>query len=227
MIEAGKIYDFKEEFFKLTGITLYQFRNRKEDLLEWLKEFYDYELYNGRPIRIYIKKVIGEYKALPRKVNSKELTEHKKQRYTSFAIASLGTEYAPNSKSRVAREAMYSFGYEEFGHTSVPAVVERYVGPAMNQYGEHDNKYQWVWFANYVPLPSDVLTHWSEILKEEKISDEEAANAFYRQENGEDITKEKNSYKKAQQRFKEIYSTIPVKVPGWRLKKNVEEYFYN
>ena len=51
MIEAGKIYNFKEEFFELTGITMYQFRNRKEDLFEWLKEFYDYELYDGRPIR--------------------------------------------------------------------------------------------------------------------------------------------------------------------------------
>ena len=59
MIEAGKIYDFKGEFFELTGITMYQFRNRKDDLLEWLKEFYEYELYDGRPIRIYIKRVIG------------------------------------------------------------------------------------------------------------------------------------------------------------------------
>lgn len=222
MIEAGKIYNFKEEFFELTGITMYQFRNRKEDLLEWLKEFYDYELYDGRPIRIYIKRVIGEYKPLPRKVNSRELTAKKTKCYTNFAIASLGTEYAPNSKSRVAREAISEFGYEEFGHTSVPAVVERYVGPAMNEYGEHNDKYQWVWFIDYTPLPQDVLAHWATILKEEKISEEEAANAFYRQENGEDITKEKNSYKKAQKRFKEIYGTIPVKVPEWRLKKGAQ-----
>lgn len=220
MIEAGKVYDFKGEFFELTGITMYQFRHRKEDLLVWLSEFYDYELYEGRPIRIHIKKVIGEYKPMPRKVNSRELTEQKKKRYTTFAIASLGVEYAPNSKSRVAREAMYNFGYEEFGHTSVPAIVERYVGPAMNQYGEHNDKYEWVWFVDYTPLPQEVLEHWSSILKEENISEEEAANAFYRQENGEDITKEKNSYKKAQKRFKEIYDTIPVRVPGWRLKRD-------
>ena len=66
-----------------------------------------------------------------------------------------------------------------------------------------------------------MLIHWKQILKEEKISEEEAANAFYRQENGEDITKEKNSYKKAQKRFKEIYGTIPVKVAEWRIKKNI------
>lgn len=141
IIESGKIYNFKIEFWPMTGINKGQWENRKEDLLEWLAEFYDYELYEGRPIRIYIKRILGEYKPLPRKVNSRELTEQKKKRYTAFTIASLGTEYAPNSKSRVAREAMHSFGYEAFGHTSVPAVVERYVGPAMNEYGEHNNKY--------------------------------------------------------------------------------------
>lgn len=222
MIEAGKIYDFKGEFFAATGITMYQFRNRKEDLLEWLKEFYDYELYDGRPIRIYIKEVIGEYQPLPRKVNSRELTEKKKERYTNFTIASLGTEFKPNSKARVAREAMFDFGYEEFGHTSVPAVSRRYVGPAMDNYGEHNNKYQWVWFLDYSPLDAEALKRWASILKEENISEEEAANAFYRLAEGEDITKEKNAYKRAQQRFKELYGTIPVKVPEWRLKKGAD-----
>ena len=222
MIEAGKIYDLKEEFFRLTGITIYQFRNRKEELLEWLKEFYDYELYEGRPIRIYIKEVIGEYKPLPRKVNSKELSEKKIQRYTSFTIASLGTEFKPNSKSRVAREAIYDFGYEAFGHNSVEAVTRRYVGPAMNQYGEHNDRYHWVWFIDYTPLGPEVLKHWKEILKEEKISEEEAANAFYRYAEGEDISKEKNAYKKAQDRFKQIYGSIPVRVAEWRLKKGAD-----
>ena len=222
MIEAGKIYDFKDEFFKLTGITMYQFRNRKEELLEWLYEFYDYELYEGRPIRIYIKEVMGEYKPLPRKVNSKELTEKKTKKYTTFTIAALGTEFKPNSKARVAREAMLEFGYEEFGHTSVPAVSRRYVGPAMDTYGEHNNKYQWVYFLSYEPLEPDVLKQWIEILHEEHIGEEEAANAFYRLAEGEDISQEKQAYKKAQMRFKAIYGTIPVKVPSWRLKKGAD-----
>lgn len=152
-IEEGKVYNFKTEFWPAVGINKGQWENRKDDLLEWLKEFYDYELHDGRPIRIYIKRVIGEYKPLPRKMNSRELTAKKTKCYTNFAIASLGTEYAPNSKSRVAREAISEFGYEEFGHTSVPAVVERYVGPAMNKYGEHNDRYQWVWFIDYTPLP--------------------------------------------------------------------------
>lgn len=135
-IEANKIYDFKKEFWGIVGINKGQWENRKADLLEWLKEFYDYELLEGRPIRIYIKEIIGEYKPLPRKINSRELTEKKISKYTNFAIASLGTDFKPNSKARVSREAMSSFGYNEFGHISVPAVSRRYVGPAMEQYGE-------------------------------------------------------------------------------------------
>lgn len=222
VVEEGKIYNFKTEFWPAVGINKGQWENRKEDLLNWLKEFYEYELYEGRPIRIYIKEIIGEYKPLPRKVNSRELTEEKIKQYTNFAIASLGTEFKPNSKARVAREAINDFGYKEFGHISPPAVSRRYVGPAMDQYGEHNNKYQWVCFIDYSPLDEKMLRTWAEILKEEHISEQEAANAFYRQESGEDITKEKNSYKKAQKRFKEIYGTIPVRVPEWRLKKDAQ-----
>lgn len=223
MIEAGKIYDFKKEFWQLTKISKGQWENRKSDLLEWLKEFYDYELYEGRPIRIYIKEVFGEYKPLPRKVNSKELTEQKITEYTTFTIAALGTEFKPNSKARVAREAMCSFGYEKFGHTNVEGVVRHYVSPAMVKYGEHNDRYQWVWFIDYTPLDPEVLKHWKEILKEEKISEEEAANAFYRYAEGEDISKEKNAYKKAQDRFKQIYGSIPVRVAEWRLKRKGAE----
>ena len=219
MIKANTIYDFKGEFFQELGITLYQFRTRKQDLLDWLSNFFDYEIYDGRPIRIFVKEIIGEYRPLPRKVNKKELTQQKVLRYTDFTLTALGEEYAPNSKARVAREAIENFGYDEFGHTSVEAVARRYTGPAMDQYGEHNDKYQWVWYKTYLPLTDLELKTWIQILKEEKIAEEDAANAFYRQESGEDISKEKNAYRTAQSRFKEIYGSIPVKVPEWRLKR--------
>ena len=60
-IEANKIYDFKKEFWPILGIKRNAWEARKEDFLEWLTNFYDYELYDGRPMRIYIKEVIGEY----------------------------------------------------------------------------------------------------------------------------------------------------------------------
>lgn len=61
IIEAGKIYNFKTEFWPAVGINKGQWENRREDLLEWLTNFYNYELVEGRPIRIFIKEVIGEY----------------------------------------------------------------------------------------------------------------------------------------------------------------------
>jgi hypothetical protein len=61
MIEANKIYNFKEEFCKELKIPSYQFDRRKKDLLNWLDNFFDYEIYSGCPIRILIKKIYGEY----------------------------------------------------------------------------------------------------------------------------------------------------------------------
>ena len=212
------IYDLKDEFFKLLGITMYQFRNKKENLLLWLNNFYDYELLPGKPIRIHIKAVYGEYQPLPAKV--RDLTAEKIERYTQFAIAELGTEYKPNSKARVARRAIDAFGYNDYGHTSETSVGRHYVGPAMEKYGEHNNNYQWVWYHDYTPLDAESLAAWQKILKEEHISEQEAANAFYRMAEGEDIAKEKNCYRSAQKRFKDKYGSIPIKVAEWRLRND-------
>ena len=61
MIKQGEVYNFKEEFWKELGISKNSWENRKQDLLDWLENFYDYELLEGRPIRIHIKEVYGEY----------------------------------------------------------------------------------------------------------------------------------------------------------------------
>lgn len=137
MVEKGKIYNFKEEFWGMVGISKYSWETRKEDVLIWLENFYDYELLEGRPIRIYIKEVYGDYRPLPRQ--GFDLMEQKKRDYTEFAIASLGTEFKPNSKAKTARDAIDSFGLERYGHTNAEAVGKRFVGPAFDKYGESDN----------------------------------------------------------------------------------------
>lgn len=67
MIEIGKTYQFKNEFCKELGISNYNVDRRKSDLLEWLKNFYDYELVGKSPICIVINDIIGEYQPLPKK----------------------------------------------------------------------------------------------------------------------------------------------------------------
>ena len=201
MIEP-KIYNMKEELFPLLNIPLNQYKARKQDLLTWLENFFDYEIMSGKPIRIKIIEVYGEYQPLPRKLS---ITNHedKVKDYDTFTIASLGTEFKPNSKSKVAREAIEAFGEEK--------------------YGESDGIHKWVWYSTYKELDSDTLARWRQIMSEEHISEQEAANAFYKEQQGEDISKEKGFFKNARTRFKEEYGSTPILVESWRVKKTATQ----
>lgn len=219
MLEINKIYRFKDEFAKELNLPINQINRRQEELLEWLKNFYDYEFLPGNPIRIMILEIYGEYQPMPRKVpNQRELTREKEEKYTQFTIDSLGDEFKPNSQAKIAREAIQEFGEELYSHTSVRAVAQRYIKEPMETYGESDNHGIWVWFSSYEPLDEELAEEWRHILKEHRISEEEAANAFYRQESGEDISKEKQYYKNALREFQNKYNDIPVRVSKWRLR---------
>ena len=54
MIEEGKIYEVKKEFLPLLNVTMHQWERRKEDLLEWWEEFFNYEIIGKSPIMIKI-----------------------------------------------------------------------------------------------------------------------------------------------------------------------------
>ena len=55
--------------------------------------------------------------------------------------------------------------------------------------------------------------------KKHKIAEEEAANAFYKASQGQDITKEKQYYKDALDELKNIKKDIPVLVSQWKCKE--------
>lgn len=214
------LYKLKEEFFVKHKITEHQWKRRKEDLLEWLKNYYVYEIINGNPIMIDIKEVIGDYQPLPRKkIDHAELEGQKRSDYEEFTIASLGEEYAPNSKAHIAREAIFSFGGEKYGHTNYEYVARQYVKKPFDKHAESNGNHVWVWFQTYIPLDNKIINEWKEILKQEKITVEDAANAFYKQESGQDISKEKNYYKNALKRIREKYHDTPVLVEEWRSRK--------
>lgn len=216
MIEPGT-YNFKEEFWQMLNINQGQWARRKTDLLLWLENFFDYELLEGRPLRIKILEVYGEYQPLPRKVKETNM-EQKVSDYEKFTIAALGTEFKPNSKSKVAREAIQSFGQERYGHTSQRAVTERFIKPAFDKYGESDGIHKWVWYSTYVELDEATLADWRNIMEEEHISEQDAANAFYKQEQGEDISKEKSYFAAARARFKDKYRECPILVESWKVR---------
>lgn len=222
MIEAGT-YALKEELFPLTGITIYQYKHRKDELLEWMKEYFDYELNeNVKPIQITIKDVFGEYEPLPtKKYDLKNTREEKKRDYDQYVKDNLPKEPTPYSKAKMSREAMQDFSFKKYGHQSISAVVRRYVGPAMEEFGEHDENMVWVMHNTYAQLDENQLKHWHKILTEEHIDEEAMKNAFIRHSEGEDISAEVSYFQCAQTRFMEVYGGRPIKVYAWRAKQNI------
>lgn len=220
-MEPG-IYSLKKEFAPALGIPNNQIDRRKEELYEWLKNFFVFEILDGVPIRIHIQEVVGEYQPLPRKYNN-EMREKKvaeaKAEYEKYTIKHLPRKYAPTSKSYIARNAIEDFGYDKYNHTNTQYVASTYVKEPFDNNAETNNKSVWVYCSNYEQLNEKTLIRWRQILEEEHISEKEAANAFYRQERGEDISKEKSYYKNAVERFKEEFGEIPVLVKEWRLRR--------
>lgn len=196
-----------------------QYDRKQAELLEWLTNFYDYDFYEGRPKHIRIKAIYGEYQPLPRKhPRQDELNQEKINDYTSFTIAALGTEFKPNSKTRIAREAISNFGFTKYHHSNAKAVAQRFIKRPFEAYGETNNKHVWVWYNTYTPLNQKELNEWIEILRQERIDEEHAANAFYKAAEGEDVSKELSAYQKARDRIKALYDdNFPVRVREWRL----------
>lgn len=222
-----KTYLFKEEFCKELKISNYIFDRRKDDLLEWLKNFYEYDLLEGKPMYIIIKEILGEYKPLPRKSYGSEERENfikqKKKDYEEFTIKSLGNEFKPNSKSKIAREAINEFGYEKYGHYSKEGVVRRYIKEPFDTYGETNNKTVWVKYPSYEIISDDLVREWKNILSEFKITREKFSSLydeyFLAKVEGGNVLKDiDNYYEQALNKFKELYGFIPVFVKEWKLK---------
>lgn len=227
-IVSGGLYKFKEEFCKAVGVSRYSYDKRYEELLEWLKNFYDYELIGVKPILIKINEVIGEYKPLPRKSygseERKNFIKQKKKDYEEFTIKSLGNEFKPNSKSKIAREAIDEFGYEKYGHYSNESVVRRYIKEPFDTYGETNNKTVWVKFPSYEVISDDLVKAWKDILSEFKITREKFSSLydeyFLAKVEGGNVLKDiDNYYEQALKKFKELYGFIPVFVKEWKLKE--------
>lgn len=216
-LEEGKEYQLTKELMPLLNLTAHSIKTRKEDLLIWFENFFDFEIVKQKPFTIKILKIKEEYQPLPRKVEKNQLTKERK--YDEFTYQALGEEFEPNSKSRVARQAIYSFGSSEFGHHDYKKVVERYVSKPFNKYAETNNEQVWVWYSSYKEPNETVIENWRTILFNERIDEKNAASAFYRQEQGEDITDERDAYQRARDKFRDMYGDTLVLVKKWKNKE--------
>ena len=236
MIKEG-IYKLKEEFLPQLNIPINQWVRRKEDLLEWWEDFFDYEIIETRPLTIKIKEVYEpdeDYIQLPRK--QKWTKQMKMDDYTAILLLLMkdkcGNEnnYVPVSKMFCSRESMKMFCIKKYGHTSPRNVAQVYIKPIFDTYmeyegagAEEDKKRVWCWNTNCTPLNKEELEIWFNILKEElKIDDEERAAALYDKiYYDEDLSVEKEKYKNALFKMKEESEErgYPVHMNCWRINE--------
>ena len=215
-----KVYEFKKEFCQILNIPMNQVERRLDQLLEWLKNFYDYNFYKGRPNRIEILEIYGEYEPMPRKLPKQdELTKQKTKDYDEFVYNNLTPDFIPTSQREIARQAQKEFGKKKYNHQSTEAVVKRYIKDPFKRYAENNGEYIWVYSETYIPLEKDVLIDWFQIMDRERIGEKEAAKAFYRLSLGEDVSKEISYFKKAMWCFCERYGDYPIFIGKWRLKE--------
>lgn len=222
-----RIYMFKEEFMPLVGITSYQYKYKKAELLEWLKDFFEYRIIDGRPIMIEIFNQIGEYQPMPKKpADQKALTKQKKEDYNTYVIEHLSNEPKPMSKVRMAANAIEDFSENKYGHTSSRSVARTYVGPAMERHGIRSEQKYWCWYSTYEVLTDKQVEEWRDILAKWKCTEKEVYNAFCQKQtldDDEELVKLEGAFKAALSEFRAKYGDMVVLVPKWRIASAAEK----
>ena len=192
---------------------------RKDELLEYLNEYMDIKEEiqgNGRYVYYIDEDTLPE--SIP-KIPRKNDRAGRALKYIDYTIAALGTEFKPNSKSKIAREAINDFAFKEYGHKSQRSVVKTYVGPIMEEKGEKSSDMIWVNSVTYEPLTDEEVALLNQCFKDARITEKEMANAFIKYQQEEDITDESNRYNKAIMQFSEYNNCArPIKVYKWRAK---------
>lgn len=220
MVEKNKVYKFKEEFCKELKIPANQYDRKQQELLDWLTNFFDFEFYEGKPLRIFIKEIYAEYISLPRKIpNQNKLTKQKQEDIKNFVVNDyLSEEWKLASKCDAARQYNKKEGKQKYGWTNEKYIAQTYMKPVFNEYAENDGQLVWAWFSTYKPLDQLAYDKWVKIREEEKIGEKEAANGFYKIAQGENAEEELSAFQKALERFKKEYGDTPVLLDSWRLK---------
>ena len=147
-----KTYTLAELKIEL-GITQYAWENRREELLEYFKKFFDYEItMQGKKLLFIIKEIYESYVPLPRKTKVKEIEEFYREE-TEHII-----KYKPlNTGSNVAREIVDVDN--RFNHKEDTAA--RYVRPVLKEGYKISDKKIWCepnyLHHTYVPITPEQL----------------------------------------------------------------------
>ena len=200
----------------LAGLTAKHWERRHDEVMIYLNEFMNVTERCDK--KRYYYDIEGEVPEsipkMPRKSNMPE----KIADYTQFTLAALGTEFKPNSKARIAQDAIDDFGYNKYGHISKENIARNFVGPVMDEKGEKSKDMYWVNFSTYEIITDEQLVRLKELFKQERISEKEMANAFIKSQQGEDISQESTSFQRAISLFKDEFGFTPIKVYQWKIK---------
>ena len=213
-MKANTKYSIKE-LRKELGITDYAWETKKEDLLEYFKYFFDYEIhYQGRSTIFFIKEIYETYIPLPRKTKAKEIAQFYHEE-TEHLI-----KYKPlNTGSNIAREIIDTDN--RYNHKEDTAA--RYVRSGLKEnYKVADEK---VWCEpnyfnhTYIPLSETQVKELNELFIKYMGSDAtRIAGLIAEAESGQLSSEElKNklingSYNDAICEFKKKYGFRPIKI---------------
>lgn len=152
MIEC-KTYTLTE-FKKILNITKWQWEERKEELFEWLKVFFDYDIKpKGRSYQFIIKEQYCEYEPLPRKSKVPEMRAF----YENEADHIL--KYKPrNTGANIAREInAYNNKYEHAEGT-----IANYIRPYLKaNYAINEKEWCYIDYTTftYNVIPEEQLKY--------------------------------------------------------------------
>lgn len=209
----------RSQLNKKYGLSKNQWTRRHDDVMEYLSEFMNITQVVSDSGR-FSYQVEGEMPQSIPPLPEKRVRQERTQRYKKYILTKqLTLDFKPNSKAKVARDAQRDFARREYGHESIPSIVRNYTAPIMDKYGEESKDHVWVRFDNYKPLTEDELNDLKYFFKAENMAEEEMACAWVKENQGQDVTKEKESFQRAVQRFIFLHGFRPVLASKWRLKQ--------
>ena len=215
----------------------YVVKRRRQDLLEWLKNFFDYTfIKGGHADKIIIHDIYAEYEKIPKKQYNiaKRLEKRKiKEDYLEDFIINALFE-APASEehltySFIARNIPYDDVQEVFEGVTLQTIARYYAKPVLLRIAEQIPPKDWVWFTGYEKLTEEERNEWIKTIQEEENKSIDKMrfrmrdmylfeDAWIEHKN---IIKQDNFYKNAIHAFQDQYGDFPVQSFRWILK---EEY---
>lgn len=208
----------RSQLTKKYNLTRGQWQNRHDDLLEHLGDFFFIqEIKEGRYYYYLIPDEIPDkIPSLPHKTNKQE----KIKDYGDYVKSNLSEEFEPNSKMRMARNAIFDFGKDKYNHMSAEGVARRYVGPAMEKFGEHSTHKVWVNPESYVLLTKEQEDYRHDCFVKNHLNDKRLQEIGCESLEGiEPSQEDKDYYSAAMNLFIEQYGFRPILVYNWRAKK--------